>query len=123
QGTGAVHTAPGHGADDFATGQAYGLPPFNPVRDDGTFDPELVQPEFLKGVHVHKANTLIVDDLRRRGTLLHTERIQHSYPHCWRCRSHVLYRAAPQGLIARELSGLREKPLAAIHPASWIPAF
>ncbi len=123
QGTGCVHTAPGHGADDFITGQKYGLPPFNPVADDGTFDPALVEPEFLKGVGVMEANRKILDDLRHRGLLIHSERIQHTYPHCWRCKNPVLFRATAQWFIAMEANGLRGRALEAIASAAWIPAF
>ena len=123
QGTGCVHTAPGHGADDFNTGQKYALPPFNPVADDGTFRPELVEPGFLKGIHVLEANKLIVDDLRRRGLLVQVERVHHSYPHCWRCKNPVLFRATPQWFISMAAGDLRAHALEAIRTAGWIPAF
>lgn len=123
QGTGAVHTAPGHGADDFASGQRYGLPAFNPVADNGTFEPALVEADFLKGQHVHKANRKIVEDLRARGILLHEEKIQHSYPHCWRCKNPVLFRATPQWFISMETQDLRGRALQAIAGARWIPPF
>ena len=123
QGTGAVHTAPGHGADDFRSGQRYRLPVFNPVADDGTFDPVLVEAEWLKGQHVLKANKKIVDDLRARGRLVHEERIQHSYPHCWRCKNPVLFRATPQWFISMETEDLRGKALSAIAAVRWIPPF
>ncbi len=122
-GTGAVHTAPGHGAEDFHLGQAYGLPPFNPVADDGTFLPDKVAPEPLKGAFVLDANAWIVEDLRRRGLLLKGETISHTYPHCWRCRSPVLFRATPQWFISMEANTLREKTLEAIRETRWIPAF
>ncbi|HEX4823273.1 MAG TPA: isoleucine--tRNA ligase [Candidatus Polarisedimenticolaceae bacterium] len=122
-GTGAVHTAPGHGADDFRMGQEHGLPPFNPVADDGTYVPEKVAPEWLKGVHVFKANPLIVKDLEARGLLLRHEPYTHSYPHCWRCKNPVLFRATPQWFIAMEGSDLRENAIRSIHEGSWLPAF
>ncbi len=122
-GTGAVHTAPGHGADDFRIGQAYGLPPWNPVADDGTYVPEKVGQDWLEGVHVLKANALIVEDLRTRGLLLHDEAYRHSYPHCWRCGNPVLFRATPQWFIAMEAGGLRGSALEAIHKTAWMPAF
>jgi isoleucyl-tRNA synthetase len=122
-GTGAVHTAPGHGADDFRMGQVYGLPPFNPVGDDGTFVPDRVAPEWLKGVHVHKANAAIVRDLETRGLLLRHEPYTHAYPHCWRCKNPVLFRATPQWFIAMEAGGLRGKAVAAIHASTWLPPF
>jgi isoleucyl-tRNA synthetase len=122
-GTGCVHTAPGHGADDFRVGSAYGLPTFNPVGDDGTYVPAKVGPEWLKGVHVLKANDLIVKDLTERGLLLRHDPYTHSYPHCWRCHNPVLFRATPQWFISMEENGLRENAVAAIHEGSWIPAF
>jgi isoleucyl-tRNA synthetase len=122
-GTGCVHTAPGHGADDFRTGQTYGLPPWNPVADDGTYTPGKVSQPWLKGVHVLKANDLIVADLRERGLLLHHEPYRHSYPHCWRCKNPVLFRATPQWFIAMEADGLRSKAVEQIHRATWLPAF
>ena len=123
QGTGCVHTAPGHGADDFRTGQAYGLPPFNPVADDGTFEPSAVKDDFLKGVHVLKANPRIIEDLRKRGVLVAEERITHSYPHCWRCKNPVLFRATPQWFVAMEANDLRSRALEGIAGAKWIPAY
>jgi isoleucyl-tRNA synthetase len=122
-GTGCVHTAPGHGADDFRMGQQYGLATFNPVGDDGTFLADKVAPEWLKGVHVFKANALIIEDLKRRGLLLRHDPYPHSYPHCWRCHNPVLFRATPQWFIAMEADGLREKSVAAIHAGAWLPAF
>jgi len=121
-GTGVVHTAPGHGADDFRVGQAYGLPPFNPVADDGTFVKDKVTRDWLAGVHVFKANPLIVEDLKTRGMLLRHDPYTHSYPHCWRCHNPVLFRATPQWFIAMEANGLRAKSLAAIHETAWLPA-
>jgi isoleucyl-tRNA synthetase len=122
-GTGAVHTAPGHGADDFRMGQEHGLPPFNPVGDDGTYLPDKVAPDWLKGVHVLKANPLIVRDLEQRGLLLRHEPYTHSYPHCWRCKNPVLFRATPQWFIAMDEGALREGAVAAIHAGRWLPAF
>jgi isoleucyl-tRNA synthetase len=122
-GTGCVHTAPGHGADDFRIGTQYGLPPFNPVGDDGTYIAAKVGPAWLAGVHVLKANDLIVKDLAARGLLLRHDPYPHSYPHCWRCHNPVLFRATPQWFIAMEANGLRERAVAAIHEGAWIPAF
>jgi isoleucyl-tRNA synthetase len=122
-GTGNVHTAPGHGADDFRVGQVYGLPPFNPVGDDGRFLPERVGPEWLKGAFVLEANAAIVDDLRRRGDLLLAEAHRHSYPHCWRCNNPVLFRSTPQWFISMDADGLRSKSLREIHGTRWTPPF
>jgi len=122
-GTGCVHTAPGHGVDDFRVGRQYGLEPFNPVADDGTFRPEQLGPEWLRGAFVLDANKTIVEDLRRRELLLHFEDHQHSYPHCWRCRNPVLFRATPQWFISLDADGLREKSVACVRAGSWVPGF
>jgi isoleucyl-tRNA synthetase len=122
-GTGCVHTAPGHGADDFAAGQRYGLSTFNPVADDGTFLAGQVGQEWLAGIHVLQANAAIVDDLRRRGLLLHDASYSHSYPHCWRCKNPVLFRATPQWFIALDHDGLRARALEQIRATRWLPEF
>jgi isoleucyl-tRNA synthetase len=122
-GTGSVHTAPGHGAEDFHVGKTYDLVPFNPVADDGTFVPELVEPEWLKGAFVLDANKTIVDDLASRGLLLHREDFTHSYPHCWRCDNPVLFRATPQWFISIDANGLREKGVAQVRASRWTPGF
>ncbi len=122
-GTGNVHTAPGHGAEDFVAGREYGLPPFNPVGDDGRFLPDRVAPEWLKGEFVLSANLRIVEDLRERGLLLQAEDHRHSYPHCWRCKNPVLFRSTPQWFISIDRNRLRERAVQAIHNAKWLPAF
>jgi len=122
-GSGCVHTAPGHGADDFNVGQAYGLEIFNPVGDDGRFMAGSVGQPWLEGQHVHEANPRIVEDLRQRGLLLLAEDHRHSYPHCWRCKNPVLFRSTPQWFIAMEADGLRQKALEQIHASKWLPEF
>ncbi len=122
-GTGCVHTAPGHGTEDFAVGREYGLPPFNPVGDDGRFLPERVGPDWLKGTFVLEANEKIVDDLRGRGLLLRRDPCTHTYPHCWRCKNPVLFRATPQWFISLDANGLRGKAVEEIHRSGWMPAF
>ena len=119
-GTGCVHTAPGHGHDDFVVGQKYGLKPFNPVNGHGIFQPET--PHF-GGQHIFKANTLIVDFLREKGQLLATSTLNHSYPHCWRCHKPVVIRATPQWFISMETNDLRKKALTAIKETQWIPTW
>ena len=121
-GTGCVHTAPGHGAEDFYVGQQYGLEVFNPVGDDGRFVADKVGEDWLKGAFVLDANKAIVEDLQRRGLLLHTEQLRHSYPHCWRCKNPVLFRSTPQWFISIDADELRRKSLEQIHAAKWIPA-
>ncbi len=122
-GTGCVHTAPGHGAEDFAVGQVYGLPPFNPVGDDGRFLADRVGPDWQKGAFVLEANAKIVDDLEARGLLLRHDPCDHTYPHCWRCKNPVLFRATPQWFISLAADGLRDKAVAEIRGSSWIPSF
>jgi isoleucyl-tRNA synthetase len=114
-GTGCVHTAPGHGAEDFHVGQQYDLEVFNPVGDDGRFEAHKVGEEWLKGAFVLDANKAIVEDLQRRALLLHTEELDHSYPHCWRCKNPVLFRSTPQWFISIDAEDLRRKALEQIH--------
>ncbi len=121
-GTGCVHTAPGHGADDFHVGRKYELPPFNPVDDAGRFRAAQVGPDWLRGVLVLEANRLIVRDLEARGLLLRHEDYPHSYPHCWRCRNPVLFRSTPQWFISMDAGGLRDRSLEQIHATKWLPA-
>ncbi|MDX1388737.1 MAG: isoleucine--tRNA ligase, partial [Acidobacteriota bacterium] len=122
-GTGCVHTAPGHGADDFIMGQKYGLPTFNPVGDDGKFIPSRVGPAWLENLFVLDANDRITADLEKRGLLLRSEPYHHSYPHCWRCKNPVLFRATPQWFISMETDRLRAKSIEQIHVTSWLPEF
>ncbi len=122
-GTGCVHTAPGHGTDDFIVGGKYGLEPFNPVDDDGKFIPTRVGSDWLQGAFVLDANQAIVDDLKKRGLLLHVEDYFHSYPHCWRCKNPVLFRSTPQWFISMEANDLRQKALQQIRAADWVPSF
>jgi len=117
-GTGCVHTAPGHGQEDYDIGMRYGLPTFNPVDDAGVFLPDT--PVF-GGMHVFKANAPVVEHLRACGALLADGRIAHSYPHCWRCHTPLIFRATPQWFISMEKNDLRAKALAAIAETQWIP--
>ena len=120
-GTGAVHTAPAHGVDDFAVGQKYGLGVVNPVGGNGVYLPDT---ETFAGQHVWKANDTIVDLLRERGVLLALEKITHSYPHCWRHRTPVIFRATPQWFISMDVEGLRAGALKAIHDdVDWYPSW
>ena len=118
QGTGAVHTAPGHGIEDWESGNRYGLPIYNPVDDRGHFLPEV---EFFGGMPVWEANGPIVSKLREMKALLAEEELVHSYPHCWRCHSPILFRATEQWFISMEKNGLREKALEEIKKVRWIP--
>lgn len=117
-GTGAVHTAPGHGQEDFVVGQQYGLEVANPVGGNGVYLPDT---ELFAGQHVFKANDAVVEVLKERGALLHHHAIMHSYPHCWRHKTPVIFRATPQWFISMDQSGLRDKALAEIKKVQWVP--
>ena len=117
-GTGAVHTAPAHGQDDYVVGKKYNLPVENPVGDDGCFTP--ATPLFA-GKHVNKANEDIIQELRERNALLRYEKIKHSYPHCWRHKTPLIFRSTPQWFISMEQKNLRNMAMAAIQNVSWIP--
>jgi isoleucyl-tRNA synthetase len=117
-GTGAVHTAPGHGQEDYVVGQAYGLPVDNPVGDDGKFLPNT---PIFAGEHVMSANPHVIEVLKEHGTLLHAARIEHSYPHCWRHKTPVIFRATPQWFIGMEANHLRRTALEEIGQVQWIP--
>jgi len=101
-GTGAVHTAPGHGHDDFVIGKRYGLEIYCPVDNSGHFTPDV---EHFAGMSVFEANPKIVEFMRERGVLLYTENYEHRYPHCWRCKNPVIFRATPQWFIAMDHAG------------------
>ncbi len=117
-GTGAVHTAPGHGQEDYAVGLRYQLPVDNPVGANGVFLPDT---ELFAGLHVFNANDKVLEVLRERGKLLHHEALLHSYPHCWRHKTPIIFRATPQWFISMEKNGLREAALAEIQKVAWIP--
>ncbi|MGB6452820.1 MAG: isoleucine--tRNA ligase [Steroidobacteraceae bacterium] len=119
-GTGAVHTAPGHGHEDFAVGQRYGLPVTNPVGDDGRFLPDT---PLVAGLKVDDANAVIVEALRPDGRLVHFEPFRHSYPHCWRHRTPVIFRATPQWFISMDRKALREHTLRDIPAVKWTPSW
>ncbi len=120
QGTGAVHTAPAHGVEDFTVGRHYGIEVQNPVGGDGVY---LAGTPHVAGQHVWKANAAIVELCRERGQLLAHQAWQHSYPHCWRHKTPVIYRATPQWFIAMDRAGLRDAALAAIRDVRWQPAW
>jgi len=119
-GTGAVHTAPGHGQEDFVVGKKYGLAVDNPVGSDGRFLP--ATPIFA-GEKVFDANKHVVEVLAERGALLHHEAFRHSYPHCWRHKTPVIFRATPQWFISMEQAGLRAAALAEIGKVEWTPGW
>ncbi|HXK58793.1 MAG TPA: isoleucine--tRNA ligase [Acidobacteriota bacterium] len=120
QGTGIVHTAPGHGMEDYLTAREYGLDIYNPVDNSGRFIPEV---EHFAGMQVFEANPKVIEHLQSIGRLLARKEIIHSYPHCWRCHNPVIFRATPQWFIGMDLNGLRKKSLDAIKGVQWKPAW
>ncbi|NNN45965.1 MULTISPECIES: isoleucine--tRNA ligase [unclassified Vibrio] len=117
-GTGVVHTAPGHGQEDFAVGQKYGLEVANPVGSNGVYLPDT---ELFAGQHVFKANDAVVEVLKERGALLHHHAYEHSYPHCWRHKTPIIFRATPQWFVSMDQAGLREQALSEIKGVKWMP--
>lgn len=117
-GTGAVHTAPGHGQDDYVVGLKYGLPVDNPVGNDGVFLPNT---EIFAGEHVFNANAHVLEVLEQKGKLLHHVAILHSYPHCWRHKTPIIFRATPQWFISMDKNKLREQALDEVKRVAWIP--
>ncbi len=119
-GTGCVHTAPGHGREDYDVGLQYKLDAYSPVDDRGCFTDEV---QGFAGQFVFKANDDINKALAEGGALLAQESISHSYPHCWRCKRPVIFRATPQWFISMEDTGLRKAALSAIDQVTWIPGW
>jgi len=119
-GTGAVHTAPGHGVEDYVVGRRYGLAVDNPVGPDGRF---VEGTPLFAGQQVFKANDAVVATLEERGSLLKHETYVHSYPHCWRHKTPVIFRATPQWFIGMEQKGLRAAALEEIRKVRWVPGW
>jgi len=119
-GTGAVHTAPDHGEDDFAVGRRYGLGVLNYVDDRGTFRDQV---EFFAGEHVYKVDPLVIDKLRENGRLLAASQFTHSYPHCWRTKTPLIYRATPQWFISMKQNGLLARVKELVEGVRWIPSW
>ncbi len=117
-GTGAVHTAPGHGLDDYIVGQRYDLKVENPVGNDGRF---LADTPLFAGEHVFTANEKVIDVLKAKGALLKEERLLHSYPHCWRHKTPIIFRATPQWFISMEQAGLRDTAMQEIAKTEFTP--
>lgn len=118
QGTGCVHTAPGHGYEDYLTGLAYDLDIYTPVDSEGNFVPQVRR---YGRMNVFASNELIIEDMKKEGSLLKEDRIVHSYPHCWRCKNPVIFRATAQWFISMEKNDLRRKALEEIKKVRWIP--
>jgi isoleucyl-tRNA synthetase len=126
-GTGAVHTAPGHGYEDFLIGRQYGLEVYNPVDSKGFFMANVEQFAGQRVVALSKndpdGNKAVVAHLESIGALLKAERFQHSYPHCWRCKNPVIFRATPQWFIAMNKSGFNQQAIDACDEVKWYPAW
>lgn len=118
QGTGCVHTAPGHGEDDYRAGLEYNLEIYAPVGPTGLFDETTGK---YAGQHIFASNKTIVEDLRDSNNLIFDEHIEHSYPHCWRCKKPIIYRATEQWFIAMDKAELRSKALEELKKVKWIP--
>ncbi len=120
-GSGCVHTAPGHGREDYEVGLQYKLDVLSPLDDAGRFLPSV---EFFAGLNVFEANPKVIEKLREKGALLREQKISHSYPHCWRCKNPVIFRATTQWFIGMEKNDLRRQALTAINEkVRWIPAW
>ncbi len=119
-GTGAVHTAPGHGQEDYEVGLKYGLDVYAPVDQKGRFTKETGE---FAGQPVFKANKGIIELLKSRGALLAEEKISHSYPHCWRCKNPVIFRATEQWFISMKANDLLKKTIDNIQTVNWVPAW
>ncbi len=119
-GTGLVHIAPAHGQDDYQVGLANDLPMDNPVGANGCYLPDT---ELFAGQHVWKANAAVTETLTERGNLVANAAMEHSYPHCWRHKTPLIFRATPQWFVSMDKAGLREKALEEIKAVEWTPAW
>lgn len=117
-GTGAVHTAPGHGQEDYVVGSRYNLPIDNPVNERGVFLPDT---PLFAGKHVFNANEDVIEELKLRERLLAIHNIRHSYPHCWRHKTPIIFRATPQWFISMDKQGLRQKAIDSVKTVTWMP--
>lgn len=120
EGTGIVHIAPGHGEEDYEVGLKYGLDIYAPVDDKGRFIEEV---PYFSGENVFKANKLIIEHMKENGSLIWEGNITHSYPHCWRCKKPVIFRATTQWFISMNHQDLRHRALQEIDKVRWIPSW
>ncbi len=119
-GTGCVHTAPGHGVDDFNVGKQYDLEVYNPVGANGVYFPDT---PLVGGQHVFKANPVIVEMLAEKGRLVKFVEFEHSYPHCWRHKTPIIFRATPQWFISMQQNGLLQTALGEVEKVEWLPSW
>ncbi|EKF74485.1 isoleucyl-tRNA synthetase [Alcanivorax hongdengensis A-11-3] len=117
-GTGLVHTAPGHGADDFVVGQQYDLDPVSPVLDNGKFRDDLA---VVGGLHVAKANEPVIEALKENGALVKLAKLEHSYPHCWRHKTPLIFRATAQWFVSMDKNGLLKRARQEVDQVQWLP--
>lgn len=117
-GTGLVHTAPDHGADDFVVGKQYGIGTLNLVNANGVYSEKT---EFFAGQHVYKVDQPVCELLAEKGRLIRLSKLKHSYPHCWRTKTPLIFRATPQWFISMEQNGLRDMAMDAIKTVDWVP--
>lgn len=120
QGTGVVHTAPGHGYEDYIVGLEYGIETYSPVDYQGKFTSDFPQ---MEGVNVFDANPMVVDLLKEKNALVFRNDVEHSYPHCWRCKKPLIYRATEQWFMRVDHNNLREIALKAVSDTEWIPSW
>jgi isoleucyl-tRNA synthetase len=120
QGSGVVHIAPGHGYEDYMVGIEYGLDMLSPVDDEGRFNDEF---PLMKGTNVFESNKLIIDLLKEKGRLLLSFDISHSYPHCWRCKKPLIFRATEQWFLLVDHKNLRDSAMKAVDATRWIPSW
>ncbi len=119
-GTGCVHIAPGHGQEDYEIGMIYGLDNYAPVDDDGRYTSDV---QYFAGQFVFDANASVIKKLEEAGLLLAHVKMEHSYPHCWRCKNPIIFRSTEQWFISMEKHNLRQKTLDAIDTVQWLPAW
>ncbi|MGL4722828.1 MAG: isoleucine--tRNA ligase [Desulfovibrionaceae bacterium] len=120
-GTGLVHTAPGHGKEDYETGLRYDLQIYSPITDTGEYTKDV---EYFSGKNIEESNSFIIEMVKERALLLREEKVRHSYPHCWRCRNPVIFRATRQWFIEMDTNSLRDKALKSIeNEVTWLPSW
>ncbi|NOZ64223.1 MAG: isoleucine--tRNA ligase [Caldiserica bacterium] len=119
EGSGCVHTAPGHGEEDFHTGERYKLPPFSPVNEKGYFNDKAGE---FSGLRIDRANPLIIQKLKQEGSLVKEGEITHTYPHCWRCKKPIIFRATTQWFLGVERHNLRKLALEKVKQVRWVPS-
>ncbi|MDR1244072.1 MAG: isoleucine--tRNA ligase [Endomicrobium sp.] len=119
-GTGIVHIAPGHGPEDYHAGLEYGLEILSPINGKGLYTKQV--PE-LENIHIFKANPIIIEKLEKEGKILAKVKMEHSYPHCWRCKKPIIFRATPQWFLSVDHNELRKKLLGCVKDVNWIPKY